>query len=237
MTRTDLDEPADQSVWTSPVERVPAPILVQVCDQLRRAILELRFTPGQRLIERELTEAFGVSRPTIREALQQLTAERLLRPAAGGGRVVNAPSAAEAREIYEVRAVLEAMAARSFVARATDQEVAELRARLEDIRRIPPEKCTSIRMLAAKTHFYDVLLECARNDTIRTILYGLQAQVTYLRATSLSQPGRRDQTLVEIEAIVSAIEARDADAAAAASEHHVRTAANTAFAALSTDSD
>jgi DNA-binding GntR family transcriptional regulator len=237
MARTDLDESVPRPGWNSRVERVPAPIHGQVCDQLRRAILELQFKPGQRLIERELTEAFGVSRPTIREALQQLTAERLLRPVAGGGRVVNAPSLDEAREIYEVRAVLEAMAARSFVAYATDQEVADLRERLEDIRRIPPDNYTSVQMLAAKTRLYDVLLECARNSTIQTILYGLQAQVTYLRATSLSQPGRLNKTLTEIEAIVTAIEARDADAAAAACERHVQEAARTAFSAMRNDSD
>ena len=86
-------------------------------------------------------------------------------------------------------------------------------------------------MLHAKDRFYDVLLEGAGNGSVRSILNGLQARVRMLRAGSLSAPGRPEQTVAEIRAMVEAIEARDADGAAEAAASHVERAAAVGLAA------
>src|SRR5919197_2931132 len=109
------------------VGRVAAPLREQVLEVLRQAILDFRFKPGQRLIERELVEQIGVSRTTIREVLRELAAEGLVTTVPQKGAIVAVPSAQEAAELYEVRAALEALAARRFVEQATPQRVAELR--------------------------------------------------------------------------------------------------------------
>ena len=70
---------------------------------------------------------------------------------------------------------------------------------------------------------------CVR--AIHSILSGLTARVSVLRATSMARPGRAQQSLVELEAIVVAIENGDADAAADASAHHVEMAARAGQAA------
>jgi GntR family transcriptional regulator, trigonelline degradation regulator len=214
------------------VERVAAPVREQVLDQLRRAIVEMRLKPEQRLVERELIEQTGVSRTTIREVLRQLAAEGLVTTIPHKGTVVAAPSVERAAELYEVRAVLEGMAARQFAERATDLHMRALRRAFDGIEASVRRKSGSQEMLEAKRHFYDALFEGAANSTIQSIVEGLQARVTVLRAASLSQPGRSARTVEEVREIVEALEARDADRAEAASVHHVEQAARTVLEAM-----
>src|SRR5581483_11596565 len=212
----------------SQVERVAAPLREQVLDLLRREIVELRLRPGQRLVERELIARIGVSRTTIREALRQLAAEGLVTTIPQKGAIVAVPSAKEAAEVYEVRALLEGAAAKEFVRNASEEQVTALREALDEV--TAASKADDARgLLRAKNRFYDVLFAGADNSTITGILGGLQARVAVLRATSLTARSRPRESVEEIRAIVEAIERRDGDAAAEAASYHVRRAADAAF--------
>jgi GntR family transcriptional regulator, trigonelline degradation regulator len=218
------------------VNRVAAPVREQVFDQLRQAIVEMRLKPEQRLVERELIEQTGVSRTTIREVLRQLAAEGLVTTIPHKGTVVAAPSVERAAELYEVRAVLEGMAARQFAERATDLHMRALRRAFDGIEK-RAKQANSQALLEAKKHFYDALFEGAANGTIQDLVETLQARVTVLRAASMSQPGRAARMVEEVRAIVDALERRDGDAAAAACVHHVNEAARTVFEAMAKDGD
>jgi DNA-binding GntR family transcriptional regulator len=221
-------KPVDAPDLAPQVERVAAPLRTQVSDILRREIVEMRLHPGQRLVERELIERLGVSRTTIREALRELAAEGLVTTIPQKGAIVAIPSPKEAAEVYEVRALLEGLAAREFVDNATELHLDALRRAMTQVARAG-KKNDADGVLRAKNRFYDVLFDGADNPTIRSILGGLQARVAVLRATSLTAPDRPRQSVTEIQAIVDAIERRDGDAAAAAASFHVRQAAETAF--------
>jgi GntR family transcriptional regulator, trigonelline degradation regulator len=80
-------------------------------------------------------------------------------------------------------------------------------------------------MLQSKDLFYDVLLKGSGNRSVHSILSGLNARVSVLRATSMRRPGRALESLRELEQIVIAVERGDADAAARACAHHVEMAA------------
>jgi GntR family transcriptional regulator, trigonelline degradation regulator len=209
------------------VQRVAAPLREQVLDLLRQAIVEHRLKPGQRLIERELVEQIGVSRTTIREVLRQLAAEGLVATIPQRGAVVAVPTPEEAAELYEVRAALEALAARRFVEHASESQFHALRTAFDEVARVMSsgDDTDILEMIQAKDHFYDVLLKGSGNRAIHSILSGLTARVSVLRATSMSQPGRAAKSVEEVRAIVEAIEARDADAAARAAAFHVEQAA------------
>jgi DNA-binding GntR family transcriptional regulator len=211
------------------VGRVAAPLREQVLEVLRQAILDFRLKPGQRLIERELIEQIGVSRTTIREVLRELAAEGLVTTIPQKGAIVVVPTAQEAAELYEVRGALEALAARRFVENGGD--VLALRAAFRQFNAVAHDGGDIHAMLRAKDRFYRVLLEGSGNRSIESILGGLQARVRMLRAGSLSEPGRPAASADEIRAIVEAIEAGDADAAAAAAEAHVEQAAAVGLAA------
>ena len=81
--------------------------------------MEARLRPGQRLVERELTERIGVSRTTVREAIGELAAYGLVTTIPHKGAIVSVPSLQEAAELYDVRALLEGADARQFAERAS----------------------------------------------------------------------------------------------------------------------
>jgi len=222
------------SVWgPEPLPRVAAPLREQVTDRVRSAILDLRLRPGERLIERELTESLGVSRATVREVIRQLAAEGLVTVVPQRGAEVTSLSPSDAADIYEMRASLEALAVRRFVQRAGDDQVRALRSAVDEIARSAATGEVGDH-LGAKDRFYDVLMDGSASGPLQQTLAGLQARVRLLRATSLSAPGRPAEAAAELRAVVDAVEARDADAAAEASIRHIRAAAATATAQLTT---
>jgi GntR family transcriptional regulator, trigonelline degradation regulator len=211
------------------VERTPAPVRAQVLDNLRQAIIERQFAPGQRLIERELVELTGVSRTSVREALRELAAEGLVTAIPNKGTVVASVSAEEARQLYEVRSALEALAGRLFVQHATQAQRTALLKALQRIERLAAKRAP---ILAAKDSFYEVLFEGGGNDALRTVVAGLHARVSLLRWLSLSVPGRSAETLKEMRAIVDAVLSDDAEAAAQACSRHVEEAGRVGLQAL-----
>jgi DNA-binding GntR family transcriptional regulator len=214
------------------LRRVAAPLREQVLELLRNDIVEQRLRPGHRLIERELIEQIGVSRTTVREVLRQLAAEGLVTTIPQKGAVVATPTREEAQDLYEVRAVLEALAARRFAQRASADQLSALRRAFTAFEELTNEGAGIPELLRAKNVFYDVLLEGSRNAPIHSILSGLRARIAMLRTTSLSEEGRPAQALAEIRELVEAIEAADPERAAAAAAHHVEQAARTALGAL-----
>ncbi|MGI5133049.1 GntR family transcriptional regulator [Pseudonocardia sp. CA-107938] len=222
----------DGPTWSADqVGRVAAPLREQVVTLVRDAILGFKVQPGQRLVERELVEQLGVSRPTVREVLRQLAAEGLVTVVPQRGAIVTALTPDDAADIYEMRASLEALAVQRFVQRATPEQVAELRAAVDEIARTA-DSVEPQDQLRAKDRFYEVLFEGSGSEPLQQTLAGLQARVRLLRATSLSEPGRPAQAAAELAAVVEAVEAGDALRAAAACATHVHNASRTALARL-----
>lgn len=213
------------------VQRVVAPVRQQVYEQLKQAIVQGRFEGGRRLTERELTELLGVSRPTIREALQQLVAEGLVQTIAGKGWVVATLTDEEATDLYEVRALLEGLAARRFAERATDEEIAELKEAFAGIERaLSKRKADVEEMLESKSRFYAVLFAGAHTETVVPLITALHLRINVMRARTLTAPGRPAETIKEIRKVVQRIAARDGEGAERECAHHVRMAAKTIFA-------
>lgn len=193
----------------------------QVTDRLREAILYGGFEPGEKLIERELCDRLGISRTLLREALQHLQAEGLIVTVPHKGPSVARITEDEAREIYQVRGALEALAAEGFARHAPDALVRRLRLHLNYLH--TPDAAANI--LAAKNGFYDILLEGCGNGVVGKILTQLNNRITLLRRYSLSHPGRLPETLRELGEVVAAIEARDPEAAGRLCALHVARAA------------
>nr|WP_221375019.1 GntR family transcriptional regulator [Actinoplanes polyasparticus] len=211
------------------VERAPALIRSQVTDNLRQAILDRRLAPGQRLIERELVEMTGVSRTSVREALRELAAEGLVTAIPNKGTVVASVSAEEARQIYQVREALEALAGRLFVQNASPSHLKALRRALEKVERAADK---GQPILAAKDAFYEVLFEGGGNDALKSVAGSLHARVSVLRSLSTSVPGRLEHSVEELQTIVDAAERRDADAVSALCALHVKNAGRAGLEAL-----
>src|SRR6201999_1561757 len=104
----------------------------RVRDLLEEAILEGELKPGERLRAEALAQRFGTSRTPIREALLQLEAQGLVEVEPNRGAVVKAFDAADLRDLYEVRALLEPAAAARAATRISGAQIAELERLCDD---------------------------------------------------------------------------------------------------------
>jgi DNA-binding GntR family transcriptional regulator len=98
-----------------------------IVESLTRAIVEHRLHPGTKLAEQKLADHFGVSRTLVRQALFQLSQNRLIKLEPARGAFVAAPSVEEARQVFAVRRMLEAEMARAFARSATPAKIKALR--------------------------------------------------------------------------------------------------------------
>lgn len=201
-----------------------APVREQAVELLRRAIVECRFEPGGRLVERALCEMLGVSRSSVREALRQLEAEGLVTIIPNAGPVVAKPQPELVAQMYEYRAVLEGLAARWFTERASKSIVRRLARTVERI-----EAASQVHDLpalyAAKAQFYEVLALGCGNEPLSAELARLRAKVSLLRDRSLSRSEAAIVSAGEVAAIMQAIESGSATAAEAFAAAHMRASA------------
>ncbi len=173
------------------IQRLAAPLRLQVLDGLRRAIIDGRLAPGARLTERELTEMMNVSRTVIREALRQLETEGLIANVPNKGPVVRALSLDEARDLYTIRAVLEGLAARLFVQNADDADLKQL-AQALDVVAGAYERGDAQEVLETKNRFYDVLFEGAGSETLVVdARHAARAHLALARARSVTSAAFR----------------------------------------------
>jgi DNA-binding GntR family transcriptional regulator len=98
-----------------------------IVEALTRAIVDHRLHPGTKLAEQKLADHFGVSRTLVRQALFQLSQNRLIRLEPARGAFVAAPDVNEARQVFAVRRMLEAEMTRAFVREATPAKIRALR--------------------------------------------------------------------------------------------------------------
>lgn len=210
------------------VNRNPVTLREIVLDKLRSAIMNFQLLPGDRLVERDLCERLGVSRTSVREALRHLESEGLVEFADAKGPSVAIITLADACDIYELRCVLEGLIVQLFTLRAKAKDIRALEKALAENREALKNGELQ-QVLDSVQSFYDVLLEGSGNHVAATQLRQLQARISYLRATSVSQENRRSVSNQEMERIVEAIKSGDPLAAHQASVDHVRAAAKVAL--------
>ena len=211
----------------------PKTVQQEVVKKLRSAIISGFFKPGDRLVEYDLCRELGVSRPSLREALRSLEAERLIEIIPNRGPIIPVLTWDEAREIYQVRELLEGEAAALCAASISNEGMTEMAAALDAFREAV-ELNDAHGRVDATARFYSALLRAAGNKIIHETLEGLLARINFLRDRSMSQEGRSKQSLAEMRAIFAAIKKRDVEGARKAAQKHIskaREAAQVAFQA------
>ncbi len=152
--------------------RVPdsAPVAPSLSEEtyrrMRDAIVHGDLRPNERLIEVELAERMETSRTPVRDALQRLSTEGLVRSRRRGW-IVHEHSRDEIAEIYEVRAALEGFSAFLAATRATDEQIAHLVALERDAETLVSAPRQAL--VEANDAFHDALIDAARNDRLRQL--------------------------------------------------------------------
>ena len=196
-------------------------------EEVRDAIIAGRIAPGARLIERELCAALGISRASVREMIRRLEAERLVSVEPRKGPTVMALTRKDAAEIYEIRALLEALLIERFTQVAGEGEIAHLERIFAQVRTAAADDAVP-EIVALMLRFNDHLLDVVRHDVARDLLRQLNARINFLRIRAMAKPGRIAASLDEIGTILDAVRGRDAARAGAlmkASLEHPRDAA------------
>jgi len=181
------------------------------------------YRPGDRLVESDLADRFGVSRTPIREALQRLETQSLL---ARDGRslVVASLDHNQLAELYAVRAELEGLAARLAAQHAAPEELRVLRKMVDEDRGLLDDPEALAR---TNRRFHKQLHLASHNRYLVQQLDLVHRTMALLATTSLAVEGRSEKAVGEHDAIVTAIETRDGDAAHAALKAHISLAFET----------
>lgn len=191
------------------------------------------YRPGDRLVESELADRFGVSRTPIREALQRLETQSLL-SRDGRSLIVAALDHNQLSELYIVRAELEGLSARLASQHATPEEIRVLRDMVAaDYKLIgnPSALSRSNRCFHKQIHL------ASHNRYLVQQLDLVHRTMALMASTSLAVEGRDETALAEHDAIVNAFEARDGTAAEAALKTHISRAFETRLKLNSEDLD
>ncbi len=181
------------------------------------------YTPGDRLVESELAERFGVSRTPIREALQRLETQSLL-TRDGRSLIVASLDHSQMAELYFVRSELEGLAARLAARHATEEEVRVLRQMVEEDGALVSDPGQLAR---ANRRFHRQVHLASHNRFLVQQLDLVYRSMALMATTSLAVEGRGRTALEEHDRIVEAIAAGDGDAAYAALKGHISKAFET----------
>ena len=152
----------------------------------------------------------------------QLETEGLVEMIPGHGPAVARPDLNRTDEIYELRALLEGIAARACAQSATDHQIAALDRAFEELLKAWASS-EPIKVMRATTAFYEELFDAAGKRIAWEIVQGLNVRINQLRSMTIASTDRRP-AIAEMTAIMNAIRSRNPDQAEVAARHHVEQA-------------
>lgn len=205
------------------VERPAKTLRELALEKMREAIFSQRFRPGERLVERDLCEQLGVSRTIVREVLRHLETEGLVATMQARGPIVARTSAEEARQIYEIRGVLEGIAARACAEQQDPAAIAALEACFARIK-VGYGENDMATVLEATSDFYRTLFAAAGKDIAWGIVNSLTVRINHLRSMTIKTRGRNVEGPAQMQRMLEAIRAGKGDEANTAALQHVQSA-------------
>jgi DNA-binding GntR family transcriptional regulator len=201
------------------------PLRELVLEAIREAIKNGSLQPRERLMEIQLADELGVSRTPVREALRKLELEGFIVMVPRKGAYVSDLTMKDVADVFEIRAALEGLAAALAAERITEEE-------LENMERLLVEKGEAInlndigKLVAVDTKFHEAMYQASRNERLSAIISNLREQIQRFRLTSLSIPGRKEDSLREHRNLLEAIQARDIQLARQLAQEHIENAEN-----------
>lgn len=193
---------------------------IEIANELEAAILRGEFAPGILLNEPELSERFGVSRTPIREALLNLSAAGLVELERGRGAVVIGISLDTVFEAYEVLANSLGFACALAADRMSPRQRAELQGLVEEMASNTDGKSRE-RYIELDEALHEKILEGCGNALLALQVRRCKARIAAVRQSSMKSHKTVEHIVPEIEKVVEAIVARDAEAARTALNAHV----------------
>ncbi|MBI4675246.1 MAG: GntR family transcriptional regulator [Chloroflexi bacterium] len=188
--------------------------------RIKEAILTLQLKPGAALVEAELAERLGISKTPVRDALLELRREGLVTKIPYSGTFVSEITEQDIREIIQIRAVLEGLAAKLATPMFADAE-------LEHLDQLIAEELVAIDHgnieLAAKLNaqFHEIILSKVENERLVALIENFEDQLQRFRTLSSQLKGRLGKSAEEHRVVLMALRERDAEQAERAFRAHL----------------
>ena len=190
-----------------------------IAESLTRAIVEHKLLPGTKLGEQKLADHFGVSRTLVRQALFQLSQNRLVTLEPARGAFVSTPSVEEAKQVFAVRLMLETAMTRTFVQQVTPAQIKALKQHIT-----AEKKAMDRNDVGQRTEllgdFHVVMAELMGNGVLAQMLGDLISRcalITLMYQSTTAAEHSHD----EHEAIVLALAYKDEETAVRLMQEHL----------------
>ena len=205
----------------------------QAYEALRSAILGAEIAAGEAVNEAEWAERLGMSRTPIREALSRLSQEGLVETVPHRGTFVRGVSLDDLREVYQLREVLEALAATDAVLRLSDEVILEAEEAWASLARAleegqQPDYETVGRLDNA---FHMMIVSHCGNGRLRVIMQGLNDEVLRYQLLTARLLDDVKNTVQQHLALIQLLKRRDASGLSEALKNHIESAADVIFTA------
>jgi DNA-binding GntR family transcriptional regulator len=203
-------------------QKAATPAREKAYDFLRESVLSDRLSPGARLTEEHLAKELGISRTPIREALQRLASEGLIKPLGTRGFIVSQDTRAEVEEIFEIRAVLEGYALRVICGRITDEVLEQLRQSVTDAEAALASGSLD-EVFQSNTRFHDILHSLISDKRrLYEQMVTMRKYVLRYRQGTIQSPDGGKRTIDGHRKILLALELRDPDLCERIMREHIQ---------------
>jgi DNA-binding GntR family transcriptional regulator len=205
-----------------------------VYQAMRKAIVSCQIEPGERLNVEDLAQKFGVSLTPVRGAIQQLATEGLIEIRPRSGTFVASLNHREVDETFKIRCALECLAGEEAIHKITPEQLYRLKELLRSLKRRVVTDDDRKTHEKDNSELHQIIVEAAGNRKLQEMYNALNAHIKIVRihAGEANWPARMQEEQAEHEAIVSAVEAKDAEALKSALRKHIYRAKDSMLAAL-----
>ena len=199
------------------IEKIPI-TRTEVFEKLYNAILFGYFKPGERLVERDLSQILGVSRTPIREVLRELERINLVKSEPYKGVFVNKVTIKEANDIFVLRKNLEALAVKLCIENISKDQLKKMESNLDTYKEVLGSENLQ-KLLELDDQFHSIIYKSTNNNILISTIQNLRTMIMHYRERSL--PLRQTETYKEHKEIHQAIKEKDTDLAETAIQNHI----------------
>lgn len=200
-------------------------------DQIKRAILRCDLEPGSQVTEEQLAERFGLSRSVVRPALKRLYQQQLIRTDTRNRYVVRPITLKDAHELFELRLMIEPVAARQAAGRIDPEQLERLN-QLCSAQYVPGDRDSAERFLQANAEFHITVARASGNDLIAEIVSSLLEREQRLNHLAHVLGDRNQDAFHEHSELVEALITGDGDQAERVMAEGIRSARSFVIEAL-----
>ena len=187
---------------------------------LRKALFQGVFKPNQKITEYEIADALGVSRTPVREALNLFRSQGILRQERGGSYVFTLPTLKQIEEIFEIRRVLEPLAAKKVIGDCTETDIDRLEAIVNKEGEALDIKDSSV-FFQLNMEFRTTLFNLCGNERLAKIINSFMDYIYFIGMLTLKKKSVRELVIQIHTRIIQALRKNDETALVALINEHL----------------